>query len=413
MKKRITCLMAFFGLLSAYSLEVSDVTARQRWPWNNLVDVDFVITTDGTEKCSVFSVDVTGTYSNGTRNVFASTFTTSIDDAKAGANRVTWNMGADYPGMRINDLTLTMTASEQPTYLVIDLSGGASADSFPIRYSSEMPNIDDDTCRTTELWMRRIPAGTYTMGSPVAELGRQAYNTPETQHSVTLTRGFYIGIFEVTQQQWFQVYGSQPSWYNNAACWSTRPVESISYGGIRGWNNGTRWPASSAVDANSFLGRLRQKAGVDTFDLPTESQWEYACRAGTTTALYNEMNLTHPTLCENLTPLARYKINAISFNIQSVDDSQGTAKVGSYLPNAWGLYDMSGNVWEYCRDWHATDLDSASVQDPKGPFSGTERSIRGGGCWDPPNACRSAMRNKQGPNKAHARMGFRIITTFP
>ena len=197
MKKCITCIMAVFGLLSAYSLEVSDVTARQRWPWNNLVDVDFVITTTGTEELSVFSVDITGTYSNGTKSVVATTFVTSVNDAKAGANRVTWNMGADYPGMRIKDLTLTMTASEQPAYIVFDLSDGSSAGSFPIRYSTQPPNLADDTCRTTELWMRRVPAGTYAMGSPVGELGRVAYGFPEDQHSVSLTRGFYIGVLKL------------------------------------------------------------------------------------------------------------------------------------------------------------------------------------------------------------------------
>ncbi len=413
MKRCFVFILTACGILSAYSLEVSSVTARQRWPWNNLVDIDFVISTNGSEILPVFSVGITGTYSNGTEKVFAKTFTTSVNDAKAGNNRVTWNMGADYPEMRLADLRLTVTACEQPAYIVFDLSGGPSTGSYPMRYSIQPPDLSDDTCRTTELWMRRVPAGTYTMGSPVSEIGRQAYGIPETQHSVSLTKGFYIGIFEVTQQQWYQVYGNKPSYYNNTNCWSTRPVESVSYNGIRGSSSGALYPASSEVDATSFLGRLRNKTAIDTFDVPTEAQWEYACRAGTTTALNSGENLTATVSDANLDLLARYKNNATSYAIQSVDDSEATAKVGSYQPNAWGLYDMHGNVWERCRDWHTSDLGSASVEDPEGPSSGSERNMRSGGCADEAKACRSAIRNKQNPSSTHPRIGFRIMCIMP
>lgn len=167
------------------------------------------------------------------------------------------------------------------------------------------------------------------------------------------------------------------------------------------------------MEPTSFTGRLRVRTGIDTFDVPTGAQWEYACRAGTTTSLNSGVNITSTVYDANLDLLARNKHNVISYLTQNVDDSQGTAKVGSYLPNAWGLYDMHGNVWERCRDWYIANLGSAAVEDPAGPSSGTERIMRGGGCADEAKACRSAIRHKQAPSSTHARIGFRILCTLP
>ena len=412
LKHPFTALLVGAALLScsaAQALEVTNVTARQRWPWNNLVDIDFVVVTNGTEKTPAFAIDITGTYSNGTREVYASTFVSSTVDAAAGTNRVTWNLGADHPGVRIADLTLAVTASEQPTYLVIDLSGGSSSDAYPVRYTNQGPDVSSDACRTDELWLRRITKGTFSMGSPSGEVGRQP---AEDQHSVTLTKGFFIGVFEVTQKQWYNVMGTKPSFYSNAVCWATRPVETISYQGVRGWSSGANWPASSSVDAYSFLGKLRSKTGVNTFDLPTDAQWEYACRAGKTTSLNSGKNIVNATGTDaNLGEIARYTGNRISHTDGSVPDTQATAKVGSYPPNAWGLYDMHGNVWERCLDWYAASLGTAAAADPVGPganVSGLGRVIRGGCCADNPNYCRSAMRNTAAAAFAHARQGFRL-----
>lgn len=406
----------WLSYLSAQALEVTGVAARQRWPWNNLVDIDFTVVTNGTESSAGFVIDVVGTFSNGVRKVAASTFTTSAE-VQAGTNRVTWNLGADYPGMRLSDLTLTVSASPLQTYLVIDLSSGPSATSYPIRYTAVPPDLANDACRTDELWLRRVAAGSFTMGSPTGEVGRTANETP---HTVTLTKGFYIGVFEVTQQQWYHVTGQKPSYYNNANCWATRPVENISYNTIRGSTDGANWPASSTVDATSFIGKLRARSGLASLDLPTEAQWEYACRAGTTTALNNGANITSTTSDPSLGCLARYKYsggyleNGTVQPSQSVGDINATAKVGSYPPNAWGLYDMHGNVWEKCLDWFTGNLGTAGVADPVGAASATAgRSSRGGGCWDNAEYCRSAMRLISAPNSAHPRQGLRLVVERP
>ncbi len=172
-------------------------------------------------------------------------------------------------------------------YMVIDLSGGTGASSYPVTYLSSVPAGGwADTYKTTKLVLRKIPAGTFTMGSPTGELGRQS---DEIQHTVTLTKAFYIGVFEVTQRQWELVMGNRPSYFNNSAYYATRPVEQVSYNDVRENPANSaispNWPASSQVHPDSFMGKLRSKTGFATFDLPTESQWEYACRAGTVTAL--------------------------------------------------------------------------------------------------------------------------------
>ncbi len=283
-------------------------------------------------------------------------------------------------------------------YLVVDLNTGA------VTPSSTGPDISDDTCRTTELWLRRIPKGTFIMGSPEGEVGRKPN---ETQHQVTLTEDFYIGVFEITQKQYSLIYGSNPSSYEGG----TRPVEIVSYNDIRGTGSmaGAGWPSyGHAVDEDSFLGRLRAKTG-QTFDLPTEAQWEYACRAGTTTALNTGKNLTSTVRDSAMDEAGRYSYNQ---NDGKGGYSSNHTKVGSYLPNAWGLYDMHGNVYEWCLDWYTSDLGSSAVTDPKGSNSGSYRVIRGGSWNYFAQYCRSAYRYNHSscyPSSGISDIGFRVV----
>ena len=158
--------------------------------------------------------------------------------------------------------------------------------------------------------------------------------------NVTLTKPFYIGIFEVTQRQYELVMGSKPSAQYGSG--NAYPVYWLSYSKIRG----------------SFLSNLRSRTGLN-LNLPTEAQWEYACRAGTTTTYYWS--------------------NSVNGNYLWYTDNSGgaTHPVGTKKPNAWGMYDMSGNVWEWCLDWNGT-LEYGT--DPKGPSTGVNRVVRGG-CW--------------------------------
>ena len=306
-------------------------------------------------------------------------------------------------------LLLTADAEEpEPTpepdftsgYLVVDLITGA------VTPSAAGPDLSNDTCRTTELWLRRIPKGTFTMGSPEDEVGRLYSYTRETQHQVTLTKDFYIGVFEITQKQYSLIYGSNPSKYKG----DTRPVESVSYDTIRGTgsHNGAGWPTCGhAVDEDSFLGKLRAKTGK-TFNLPTEAQWEYACRAGTTTALNTGKNLTSETEKQDsaVDEAGRYECNQ---NDGKGGYSSNHTKVGSYLPNAWGLYDMHGNVSEWCLDWQKEDLGSSAVTDPKGPINDSQRVERGGSWYTVAWLCRSAHPRSGSPSFGDDTEGFRVV----
>jgi formylglycine-generating enzyme required for sulfatase activity len=300
-------------------------------------------------------------------------------------------------------------------YLVIDLSSGPESTNYPVRYLAGMPAGGwTDEHKSTQLVLRRIPAGSFTMGSPENELGRR--DADETQRRVTLTKDYYIGVFPVTQKQWERVMGSWPSYFRNAACRDTRPVEGLSYHDIRENPFNTpispNWPQSAQVHANSFMGRIRLRTGLSTLDLPTETQWERACRAGTSTALNSGKNLTNVNQCPNVAEVARYWYNGGSAQTRDGDTSVGTAKVGSYLPNAWGLYDMHGNVWEWCLDW--LEDTPAQTVDPVGAASGIYRSLRGGSWSSLPNLCRSAQRaGFFFPSSQYEYCGFRVAFTRP
>ena len=276
-----------------------------------------------------------------------------------------------------------------PLYVVVDLSSGPDSDHYPVHGTDTPPDLNDDTCRTTELWLRKIPAGTFMMGSPNGEKGR---SSNETQHEVTLTQDYYIGVFECTQRQWELIMGSKPSYFNNLECYTTRPVERVSYNMIRGETSPDEgWPRyGHIVEDMSFMERLQTKTGL-MFDLPSEAQWEYACRAGTTTAL-NSGNASSEYY---LKEVARCGYNSGfqtgSSGLQNWTDAKGTAKVGSYLPNTWGLYDMHGNVGEWCLDWYS-DHKETPMTDPVGSFSGSSRVVCGGSWKDSTGSCRSAYR---------------------
>ncbi len=282
-------------------------------------------------------------------------------------------------------------------YMTIDISGGTNATRYPVTYYRTLADVpggaNSDPYKTTNILMRLIPKGMFTMGSPADELGRQSN---ETRHNVTLTEDFYLGVFELTQRQWELVMGNKPSYFTNETYYAKRPVEKVSYFDIRenpanSDDPAVDWPANSAVNANSFMGKLRAKTGLSGFDLPTESQWEYACRAGTSTALNNGYNLTVTDYDNPMSEVGRYWYNGGSGYSRGCAPSEGTAEVGSYQPNAWGLYDMHGNVWEWCLDWYGAY--PGTVTDPPGASSGSNRVNRGSSWYYNADHCRSACRD--------------------
>jgi formylglycine-generating enzyme required for sulfatase activity len=264
-------------------------------------------------------------------------------------------------------------SSRKAAYCVIDLSAGANASSYPVTYLFEPPSngFNTDVYKTTKLVLKRIEAGSFMMDGSTETI---------------LSKPFYIGLFEVTQKQYSLVTGDNPSGFPG----DKRPVECVSYNSIRGSSEGANWPASNAVDSDSFIGRLRRRTRVD-FDLPTEAQWEYACRAGTTT-VYSYGNTEDGDYMW-------YESNS----------SSQTHEVGTNLPNPWGLYDMHGNVREWCLDWYGT---LAYGADPKGASAGTGR-VRRGGCWNHnASQCTSSCRYGMDPSRKYTNYGFRLAMTI-
>ena len=247
------------------------------------------------------------------------------------------------------------------------------------------------------LIMNKCPAGTFTMGSPDEELGRdfeEGYIKESPQHQVIFNNAFYIGKFEVTQEQYMAVMGTNPSYFNAYDDSSSRPVECVI------WNDIT-------ADSTGFLAKLNLLLADQIpvgyqFNLPTEAQWEYACRAGTTTSLNNGTNISVETgECDNMSAVAWYL---------SISEYQ-THPVGQKQSNAWGLYDMHGNVWEWCLDkYKQTYYQDCGIScvDPTGPDSGSTHVLRGGRWSNNPRGCRSASRGSSHPTIADNGFGFRL-----
>jgi formylglycine-generating enzyme required for sulfatase activity len=225
--------------------------------------------------------------------------------------------------------------------------------------------------KDVEMTLTLIPAGKFTMGSPQNEAGRDDDEGPQKQ--VTLTKPFYMGIYEVTQAQYNAVMSSNPSKFKD---WS-HPVEQVS------WN-----------DAVAFCKKLSEKTGR-TVRLPTEAEWEYACRAG---------SRTRYSFGDDEEQLPRYAW---------FDKNSGskTHPVGQKQRNAWGLYDMHGNVWEWCNAWYGGSYANAVETDPTGPAKGDRRVLRGGSWDDGPRSCRSAARYGVTPGVRSNINGFRVAVS--
>ena len=287
-----------------------------------------------------------------------------------------------------------MTSDISKTYMVLDLND------YSVSYLDDVPSCGwTDEYKTEKLVLRHITAGTFVMGSPEDELGRR---DDEKQHKVTMTKPFYIGVFQVTQKQFELVTGKNPAFYKG----EMRPVEYVSYDMLRGKEKGAGWPQNNLVDEYSFFGIIRAKAGLE-FDLPTEAQWEYACRAGTNTAWNNGTNLINAIKDPELDKLGRYRFNGGVCG--ELDELIGHSVVGSYMPNAWGLYDMHGNVWELCLDWYDEYSDD-KARDSNEAQSGSLCVIRGGSWLNFSYVCRSAYRNNYcDPVNAYLNNGFRVV----
>ena len=242
-----------------------------------------------------------------------------------------------------------------------------------------------------------IAPGTFTMGSPDSEPARQAYEGPQTQ--VTISRGFYMGKCEVTQGEYEALTSNNPSRYQGDL---SRPVERVS------WNDAVGYCAALTTRERS-AGRL--PTGY-VYRLPTEAEWEYACRAGTTTPFSFGSELRSGSPYANFDGFREYPPcgdSTLDCRNWSGARPELPMAVGSYLANAWGLHDMHGNVWEWCQDWRSEFLPGGSVTDPQGPGTGSVRVVRGGGWLFAAHNCRSACRTRALKPDMFGDQGFRVV----
>jgi formylglycine-generating enzyme len=220
-----------------------------------------------------------------------------------------------------------------------------------------------------------IPPGTFVMGSPKEEKERKS---DEIQHKVIISRGFYMGACTVTQEQWREVMGSNPSKHNGD---ENLPVEMVC------WDN-----------CVEFIKNLRDKEKVP-YRLPTEAEWEYACRAGSTTPFHFGETIS--------TDQANYDGNFAYGDGKKSGCRGKTTPVGRFPANAWGLHDMHGNVYQWCQDWYG-DYPQKDEVDPQGPEKGDQHVLRGGSWLNYPSNCRSANRYGNEPDIRNFNFGLRV-----
>lgn len=337
-----------------------------------MVDIDYTITGEDTENTAI-DVKVTDT---DTGKIYTPTNFLEVPPTVAGRHRITWSTEADGLNLIASNVTVTVSllkydaaAITNDLFYVIDLSGGPSATRWPVSCLAAVPKGGwTDEYKTTKLVLRRIEKGS------VSEINSGVRGAAS---SITIDKSYYIGVFEVTSAQYARMKGGAGD---------ARPQGGVSYNRLRGTSAGALYPDSTAVDATSVIGILRSKTGLTTLDLPTEAQWEYACRAGTTSD-YNNGGSTEA----DLATLGRYSGNK---NDGRGGFSGGVTTVGSYAPNRWGLYDMHGNVHEWCLEWNN---------------QGHSRTLRGGGYDLVAGACRSGERGGgYDPSHGHNDFGFRL-----
>ena len=412
-----TLLAAFAALATSVAVEADGATltvdrVKQRYPWNGLIDIDYTINVEDNvafgpdDNLEVLMVDKSVSPAVTNRAV---RFKQVPLPMTAGRHRITWLANDDGVTTYTDNAEFHVKVVHYAeAYMVINVSKGANESTFPVDFVTGVPAeyFNTDEYKTGKIVLRRIHQGSYVAGSPKDEAYRASASGDETQHYVTLSKPFYIGIFEITAKQYQNVMGGYPS---------TNLGDTYPAGGVP-WN----------TIKNNFLTTLSNKCksktpgaddygvAVTGFDLPTEFQWEYACRAGTTKAFNGSDdfdNTKEGELDAQIVLLGRYVGNAPG------EHSPDFAIVGSYRPNAWGLYDMHGNAWELCRDWYKRVVATANQYDvdPAGPSSGEsqQRVKRSGCCGSQTGGCRSAFRSAAPTTTAPADYGFRISLALP
>ena len=349
---RLVSLLRLAGLAAVAALpltaantppEIRNLKVQQR-PGTYLVDVTFDLV-DPDSYTGVF-LSMEASVDNGaTFNLPAKTVTGDLGLVKPGTGKkVVWDAFTDWPDKYTPNAKVRIVAADS-----LPVGPGRGPDGF--------------------VW---IPPGKFMMGSPETELDRRP---DETQHEVVLSSGFWMSDHEVTQAEYQAVMGSNPSYFKG----DTLPVEKVS------WNDAVLY-CQKLTERERAAGRITAQ---QAYRLPTEAEWEYAARAGTTGARYGELGV-----------IAWWSGNY----------GGTTYGVKQKLANAWRLYDMIGNVWEWCGDWYG-EYPSGPVGNPVGSSSGSYRVLRGGSWYDLAGSCRVAGRNADAPTLPYYGFGFRAVLT--
>ena len=280
---------------------------------------------------------------------------------------ITWKARADLPGVGLTNAAVRVTAIAtnhfEGLYMVVDLSRGKDSAYWPVQYTACKPDTNSPAFYAKELWLRRVPAGTFTMGDDATNF--------KPAHQVTLSKDFYCAVLPMTVPQQRVIYGSLNSNITGEIAGDRYPAGYIKYTNVRN----ASWPTNNSVSAWTSVGRIRHRTGLQ-FDLPTEAQWEYVCRGGHSGHVLGDGS--------ELTQANVYAM-AWTKNISG----NAVQPIGVKKPNSWDFHDMTGTLHEWCRDF-ATSGDgytsSASETDPKGPMTnaGGKRVRRGssfGGSW--------------------------------
>ena len=355
---------------------------------------------------------------------------TEADVVQPGSHTFRWRARRDWRANLATNATVRLCAyytnqiDQIPgVYMRVDMNGGRSAASYPVAYTLVGPATDyaghasDTADMDRYLWLRRVGSAgpvTYRQGSTTYGSLIDNKGTAEVVRNVTLSEGFFAGVFPVTQAQYVREIEKEDS--KNAGDYA--PVNYVSYDDIRGSkaSNAVDWPNTGhdAVGASPFLKALRDRTGL-MFDLPTEAQWEFLCRAGTDTDFNDGSNLspTNYYIGSSLVTNTQYDehLALLGWFKSEWGNTTVAQMVGQKNPNAWGLYDCHGNMWEWCLDWDAAFTASA-ITDPEGAQSGLNRVRRGGSYENPAIFCRSAQRGSSQPSLRNNGIGFRLVCPF-
>ena len=386
--KTLMMALALPGLIHAAAPAISNVLVEQAQEAGRPVTISYTLSGAG----AIVTMDVLTNGVSIGRALYANATGDVNVKVPVGNRAITWQPRDTWPDQKIRDNSLSVKLTvwpldNPPDYMCVDLTKPSTV-AWYISSNDVPGGVTADISKTDKLLMRRIHADgvRWRMG-----LANDA--TKQRAHHVTLTNDYYMGIYTMT-------FAQRNNFYTAGGESGKLPDNSMSYHTLRGssanWPNNGHW-----VESNSLIGLLRTRSGIDTFDLPTEAEWEYACRAGTTTRWSfgdNDANA--------ITSLYAWYNYTVSV---------GRHEPGLLLPNPWGLYDMHGNMWEWCLDWYSDGDTFCKTGDdviaPVGPVSGSYRCLRGGSYAHYTSHARSANRDggTQTPGSPYQTIGYRLV----